>query len=725
MAAKAAKQSALEMFRERSGWDKSFGVGTLLVTPREINVPYKVIPTGSVTLDLATTIGGYPEGRIIQLDGNPDVGKRLALTTRIPTPTGWTTMGEIQVGDQVFDRHGAICHVTAVTEVELAPESRRIHFGNGVTLDADVDHQWLASSVSMRRYKKGFRVVTTAEMEHTLRAERDQRCNWAVPVTDPIQCPARSLPLDPYLLGIWLGNGSTDGSLLTLNRHDHVEIGGRLREGGWIVTYPPSADAPGCVGMTPLGLSVILREMGLLGFKHIPEPYLRASVEQRRELLRGLLDTDGSCGERGMVELSFTCKPLVNGAMELIRSLGLKLHEVNEGVATLEGRITGPLWRMTFQAPWNPFFVSRKATKWVPALTSRSRLRYIEAIERIDPIPMRCIAVDSPDCTYLAGEDMVVTHNTTLCFLAMASAQRIYPNRVVAYIDVEHKFDPAWAAAWGVDLTRLALFHPEVAEDAADSMLKFLREKLFAMIVVDSVGAMVTREETEKTADQATVAAVPRVITRLVKVAAALAKRHGAVLLIVNQYRANISAYGGETNLPGGWALKYGTTMNLSLRYAGKDKLEDTIKGDKITVGREIAIRVSRNKTGPEGKVAMVMLHTVESQFGPIGVDVAKETAIMAVKLGLILQNGGHYTIPATGEKIHGIDRVGDYFRENPKECTEMRQALIDLRADQVTTSDDADEEIEIIHTGEGEPALTKIATLADTIPSSEDLDVL
>jgi hypothetical protein len=156
-----------------------------------------------------------------------------------------------------------------------------------------------------------------------------------------------------------------------------------------------------------------LGAIGVRGNKHIPSVYLTGSTQQRRDLLAGLLDTDGSVGEGGKVEFSVVSKRLAEDALELIRSLGMKAS-FTEGRAKLYGRDVGPRYRVNFTPNVPVFTLPRKLAgqKLQDSTYGRAGYRCITAIEPVESVPVRCIQVDSPDSSYLMGKSYTVTHNT-------------------------------------------------------------------------------------------------------------------------------------------------------------------------------------------------------------------------------------------------------------------------------------------------------------------------
>ena len=360
-------------------------------------------------------------------------GKRLRVDEPIPTPSGWTTMGELQPGDVVFNRHGVPCNVTAVSPVEPTPDAYTVRFHDGTEIEADAEHLWLTWDYAARQTdyaERGPRTRTTSEIARTLRARGGHCLNHAVPVAGPLDCPEADLPIDPYLLGAWLGawlgDGTSRAGMITVATRD-ADILDRLGDHHVV----PSSATDSCVGVTVDGLAAKLRAAGLLCNKHVPAAYLRASISQRLALLAGLMDTDGYIAapgsSAGKCEITLTSEVLASGVADLIRTVGLRCS-VSESDAVIAGRVVGRRWRITFTASFNPFRTTWKASRWEPLRTQRSQWRYIESVTPCPPTPMRCIAVDSPDHTYLASRQLVPTHNTVILRqMAMCASQGVQP----------------------------------------------------------------------------------------------------------------------------------------------------------------------------------------------------------------------------------------------------------------------------------------------------------
>ena len=360
------------------------------------------VPTGFGDLDQLTN--GLHAGQMIIIAARPAIGKALALDTPVPTPTGWTTMGQVAVGDQVFGADGLPTTVIAATDIMYGRDCFEVEFSDGAVIVADAEHQWLTETRASRRdaqaaavgYNRSRNqrifadVRTTAEIAQTLRCNTaDNRLNHAVVNTQPLQLPDVDLPLPPYVLGVWLGDGHAAGSRFTTADADIVSA--------------IEADAR-------------LRTLGALNNKHIPRIYLRASERQRRQLLAGLLDTDGTVSPTGATQFSVTHERLARDTFELIVSLGYRC-----GVTTQRGRGRTPSSSTAFTLTFSPaepvFRLPRKQQTHRERVHRRSpvlRSRFITAVRPVASVPVRCMQVGNDQGLFLAGKSMIPTHNSTL-----------------------------------------------------------------------------------------------------------------------------------------------------------------------------------------------------------------------------------------------------------------------------------------------------------------------
>jgi deoxycytidine triphosphate deaminase len=235
-------------------------------------------------------------------------GKALAVDTPIPTPQGWRTMGELRVGDEVFGADGRACHVLAATEVMINHTCYEVLFSDGQSIVADSSHRWLTTTRSARTHGDCAAVHTTAELAGSLRTHEEY--NHHVALAEAVRYPEQPLPIDPYVLGIGLGEGTSS-----------------------------------CAE--------------LLEKKHVPELYLRSAISQRLALLQGLMDSGGDVDTQGRCEFVNSRDDLIDAVLELAASLGLRPVKRKE--------------KVTFTPHLNVFRLERKVARLTTGPAQRFR----------------------------------------------------------------------------------------------------------------------------------------------------------------------------------------------------------------------------------------------------------------------------------------------------------------------------------------------------------------
>jgi deoxycytidine triphosphate deaminase len=348
-------------------------------------------------------------------------GKALALDTEVPTPDGWTTIGEIRAGDWVFDPTGAPVQVLGVTgEIQRRP-CREVVFSDGTRVVADIYHEWEVRSRYDRARRNPFRVLSTAEIAASLKIGIEY--NWHVAQTGPVRYFERELPIDPYVLGVWLGDGtSSNANVTTADAEILAELvdagyGVRTASGPLGYLFGPGSEPhvrdPATGRYTANdSLHSTLRSLGLLGNKHVPRDYLEASVEQRRALLQGLMDTDGYVDKWGRCELTTVKRHLAEAYRELVASLGFR-PVIATKRAMLDGRDCGPKYDVTFTPDEPVFRLPRKLARQKVAGRFKKG-RSIVAVSEVDTVPVRCIQVRSRRGAYLITRSFIPTHNSSL-----------------------------------------------------------------------------------------------------------------------------------------------------------------------------------------------------------------------------------------------------------------------------------------------------------------------
>jgi replicative DNA helicase len=387
------------------------------------------VPTGFVDLDEVTN--GLHPGQMVIVAARPGVGKALALDTPLPTPSGWTTMGEVAAGDQLLGANGRPIRVAAATEVLRDRPCYEVEFSDGTVITADAQHQWVTETRADRRStggRIGSAVRTTGQLAASLRCgTADGRVDHSVVLAEPLDLPERELALPPYVLGAWLGDGHSDSARLTTADPEivwHIESEDiEVAPDGGLAPARPDCGQPS--SGTRLSqecrnhhgtVQAVLRSLGVLGAKHVPADYLRAGRSQRRALLAGLLDTDGTVTPSGSVRFSVTNQRLAHDAHDLIVGLGYRATMRTRRVPGRSGE-SSTAYTLTFTTHDRVFWLERKHLlhkERMAARPSRAGRRYVVDVRPVPSVPVRCVEVDAPDHLYLAGRSMVPTHNSTL-----------------------------------------------------------------------------------------------------------------------------------------------------------------------------------------------------------------------------------------------------------------------------------------------------------------------
>lgn len=457
------------------------------------------------------------------IEAGTGTGKALDVDTPIPTPSGWKRMGDLVVGDTVFDESGQPTRVTAAFDVMVGRPCFEVIFSDSSSIIADAEHEWASYTcadrkhlttphtpltknfvnaeiltaidtliaatdesatttmraaalvgghlwsvrqaaltlppinsgerparylsypllqtlrmrlerdlVEQRRDGRAYTLVTTEKMAATLKHGQG-RLNHAVMVAAPLHLPEHlDLPIDPYFLGVWLGDGSSRSNQITTADTDLIPA---IEQAGYTVRklashpylYAVDDENGKAVSRWQPGMTGRLRALGLLLNKHIPSMYLRASEQQRWNLLAGLLDTDGTVSRHGAIEITTISQRLAQDIHELACSLGLRPY-IMQGRARLRDKDCGPKWQIAFTTDRQVFRLPRKNRAHKARLHNytpvRNCFRYVVAVNPVPSRPVRCIQVDAPSHLYLAGRAMIPTHNSLAYLLPVVRSDK-------------------------------------------------------------------------------------------------------------------------------------------------------------------------------------------------------------------------------------------------------------------------------------------------------------
>lgn len=372
--------------------------------------------------------------------------KALALDTRIPTPIGDRTIADIKEGDFVFGVDGKPARVLATSEIFKNRKCYEITFEDGDKVVCDEFHKWTVQTKSYRRIAKyeanserkrpsfdqidenGNKTLQAFQLAKDFKRERKDKkgfeYKYRVPVPKAIEFPEKELPIDPYVLGVWLGDGDRHDNRIAVGKEDLETLISELRKrdinifsvkefsGKYEVRIGKNYKEK---KINKNDVREGLRTAGVWLNKHIPEEYLTASIDQRWELLKGLMDTDGTATKRGQCVFTQKSLVMIEGFSKLLTSLGIK-HTVKHKDVKCGDKICEAYGVQFWVSKENTcFHYERKTARLKEKLASRMSYKSIIDIKEVEPRDTKCIKIDREDGLFLCGERNTVTHNSETC----------------------------------------------------------------------------------------------------------------------------------------------------------------------------------------------------------------------------------------------------------------------------------------------------------------------
>ena len=532
-----ASQSAFSLVREREAEFGQKGVPELPATPDRSVLAYEPgdlqrrvesdLRQGGV---LSQALPGYEErpaqiemaalvARSISqntpaiIEASTGTGKALDVDTPIPTPSGWKRMGDLKVGDLVFDEQGQPTSVIAAFDIMHNRPCYEVLFSDGSSLIADAEHEWASYTAvdrsgddrsrgrddrsgvdrsrgrddrsgvdrrdkpkaKLRLYRNGrvearldcpppphpfalsmnesrhpaddsgrveLRLDSAVTVEPELclrlaaarlvsRGRVEPRLDSAVAV-EPELC-LRLVPHAPLARRLGLRGEfavhSRGYTLVTTEQMAATLTVGSSKRANHAIALAGALELPEVeLPIAPYLFGTRLGDDSSAENKHIPAIYLRASIAQRRALLAGLLDTDGTVNRCGAVEFTTTNPRLAQDVYELVCSLGFR-PTLRQGIARLRGKECGPKWTLAFTTDQEMFRLERKVAAQKERLANymaeRNRFRYVVAVRPVLSRPVRCIQVEATSHLYLAGRSMVPTHNSLAYLISVVRSGKI------------------------------------------------------------------------------------------------------------------------------------------------------------------------------------------------------------------------------------------------------------------------------------------------------------
>lgn len=350
-------------------------------------------------------------------------GKLIADETPVLTENGWKKHGDLRVGDYVYDFDGQLVEVVYIHPKQYA--NKRVWFSDGTYIDCHENHEWILYD---RCSQEEFRVETNYVESHICTKEGNgTRPRWYLPKKEVLlgSC-MKKLKVPPYVLGAWLGDGTNRKPVLTICDTDTAIVDEVVRLG---YNYTAKHQQAGCSAYYFENLRADLQNYGMCNKnyateKHIPADYLNATINQRLELLAGLLDTDGTLvAKEHRYHFSTISEQLRDDVIALVSTFGWRVCVTTDKARTSSSGIVGKhdVYKISFNPTMHiPCKVARKQLFEF----SKQRRISVEKIEDIEPVSGNCITVMGG--TYRVGKRMIPTHNSTLCifFLSWIALKR-------------------------------------------------------------------------------------------------------------------------------------------------------------------------------------------------------------------------------------------------------------------------------------------------------------
>lgn len=406
------------------GHDKPMEFKSPDVQPRPHQVDYVAYQLDRNKEGVTTKINTLQTGK----------GKALKLDTPIKTPTGWTLMGDIKLGDEVVAWDGSSTKVTGVYP-QPVKQLYNVKFADGREVEVCGEHLWEVYYVNTVKHKR-WRVVDTLEV---LRLISMPNPRVYIRLPENIEEPVVDHAIPPYALGALIGDGYFIESVITISKPDKVFIENFVNYLPPTMTfsyYNPDTISlirkPNLKGPNPWLEE--LRRLGLHGKysyeKFIPDEYMTGSRNQRLAIVQGLLDTDGTVQKSGSVSFSTSSPKLAEQVQYLIRSLG-GIAAINTRIPTythkgekLKGRRTYDV-DIRHKKPSELFTMERKRARCNDNGQYNEKLKLrVVSITPTKEAESQCISVDHPDKLFVC-KDFIVTHNTFCAIYNMVKLEKL------------------------------------------------------------------------------------------------------------------------------------------------------------------------------------------------------------------------------------------------------------------------------------------------------------
>lgn len=671
-------------------YQKKFGEKTIVQGAKLVDTPR--CATGFFEFDLASG-GGFPRGRASVVFGPESSGKCHAPGTPILMHDGSLKKvedikaGDVVMGPDSMPRTVLVVHTGFGELFRVTPSFGRESFVvNG-------DHK-LVLKQTKDGWGKTKGDVTVISVYDWLSASKEWRLYHHLWRPAGVEFRERDIDLDPYFLGLWLGDGSNYAPSVTTGDAEVVSFLTeyakrtglncvRYDTGSgcetWALTGTVYGPGYGSKGLRerPWTVRDGLNAYGLLQNKHVPDAYRRNSLAVRRQVLAGLLDSDGFLGGgTGSMVFSNTNERLVDDVLFLARSVGLRATKTVKN-ATLNGEpYTSFLVYMAGDFSQVPIRIPRKKpsepSEWKDRLCTGFK------VEAAGEGAFYGFELDG-DHLYVAG-DFVVHHNTNAVLRAIALNQQLNPKEDNVFFEVE-PLDYEWASFLGVDLDRLIVVKPDFAEQAVFMMEDVLQAENVGIVALDSLAAMITTKELNSDSAYQAGGSSPAVgaLVRRTTFALDQAEKAGRYpcLVYINQTRFKMGVmHGNPEDMPGGNAPKFQSA--LTVRFYGKNITDDKVS-KTVPVFKETSFVIRKWKVPIIATHGVYQMATMAQPGLKIGETDSWSTVLGYMKeLGQVAKKEKGQGWIAFGHEYQTLAEIKSRYSEDREWAALVRQAVVE-----------------------------------------------
>lgn len=662
---------------------KNFGDNIILSGNAIVDKKNIVIPV-SPSLDIILN-GGIPEGSFVVLTGQPKCGKLQRLTDLIYTPNGPVTIGSIRVGDTVCDPHGSLSKVIGVYPQGIK-DIYEVKFNDGSKTYCGLEHNW---TVSKNNRQNNYVTMTLGEiLKEGLRYS--DRWKWKIPLTQPVYFKQKKrLIIDPYILGCLIGDGcfTKTTSFSGVDKHIINKLKEFCDKRGLSFKSRSYKDhsISGKINSNTLVKNTLTRDLKRLKLhghnghtKFIPSCYKYSSINNRWKLIRGLMDTDGSNDNGLRAEYTTVSKLLAKDVQEVLESLGYTC-KIKRRFTSYEGKAGKkfPSYRLYIHGNDIDKLFSLPRKKSGNIRNKPDLFRTIVSAKKIGKEESVCIEIDNSDGLYLTN-NFIVTHNTTTSLDFAATAQRteyqgsLKEPREVYYLNIEGRLKKRdLEGIPNLDLKRFHVIGSQQgkilhAEEYLQIAEKIINEIPGSVLIIDSYSALCTEAEITSDMDKMQRADGAKLLAKFCRKVANVIPVNKNIVIGITHLMGNPTGYGAEFKEKSGQAIAYQTDIKIR----AKTFKPWVLSADSSQIGQEVEWQVVCSALGPPGGTI-----TSYIRYGQ-GIDKHTELINFAVDIGLINKGGAWYTYGK--EKFQGMEKLRQYFIDNPLEYETLETSVKD-----------------------------------------------